>query len=270
MKKLFIVKIGGNIIDDEKQLCSFLKAFAEIKAKKILVHGGGKIATEMCIKSGMKPKMINGRRITDIETLKIIQMVYAGLVNKNIVAKLQSYKCNAIGMTGADANIVLAEKRPPTSLHNKVGGGTIDYGFVGYIKKVDSQKFYSLLDAEFVPVIAPLTHDGKGQMLNTNADTMASEIAIALAKKSHIVLIYCFEKPGVLRNIKNKNSVIEKISLQEYEQLLKEKIISAGMIPKLDNAFAAIKREVKTVVIGHAKDLKKIISNHKVGTKLII
>ena len=257
--KLYIIKIGGNVIDDEKQLPSFLNDFAAIKEKKILAHGGGKIATELSKKLGIEPKMIDGRRITDADTLRVVQMVYGGLINKNIVAQLQSKKCNAIGLTGADGNIILARKRPVKDM---------DYGFVGDVDVVGIRHVVSLLDAGFTPVIAPLTHDGKGQMLNTNADTMASAISVAMAKNHAVTLIYCFEKPGVLRNVDDEGSVIGKIKIKEYEKLKSEGIISKGMIPKLDNAFDAIKRGVKTVVICHAKDLKGATSNKKAGTRL--
>ena len=266
--KLYIIKIGGNIIDDEKQLSSFLNDFASIDEKKILVHGGGKIATELSKQLGIEAKMVDGRRITDVDTLKVVQMVYGGLINKNIVAQLQSKNSNAIGLTGADANIILAHKRAPLSLGRGVGGEVIDYGFVGDIEKVNSEKLSALLNSGFSPVIAPLTHDGKGQMLNTNADTMASAIAVAMAKQCDVTLIYCFEKAGVLRNIDDENSVIEKIDLKEYEKLKIEGVISKGMIPKLDNAFDAIKQGVKEVVICHAQNLKKVILKQKSGTYL--
>lgn len=260
MQKLFIIKIGGNIIDDEKQLSSFLNDFASLKENKILVHGGGKIATELSKQLGIEAKMVDGRRVTDADTLKVVQMVYGGLINKNIVAQLQSRNCNAIGLTGADANIILAKKRPIKDT---------DYGFVGDVEKINSENLFSLLNAGFTPVVAPLTHDGKGQILNTNADTMASSIAMAMSKHFSATLVYCFEKSGVLKNVDDENSVIEKIYLKEYEQLKKEGIISKGMIPKLDNAFDAIKQGVKKVVICHAKDLTKITDEKNSGTILL-
>ena len=259
MKKLFVIKIGGNVIDDGKQLSSFLNDFAKIKANKILIHGGGKIATEMSKQLGIEAKMVDGRRITDAETLKVVQIVYGGLINKNIVAQLQQRKCNAIGLTGADGNIILAAKRPVKE---------IDYGFVGDVKSVNAEKISSLLNSKLSPVIAPLTHDGKGQILNTNADTMASAIAVALAKKYDFTLIYCFEKSGVLRDVAEESSVIEKINSSDYKQYKLDGIISKGMIPKLDNAFEAINKKVKSVVICHAKDLKNVVSNKKSGTRL--
>jgi acetylglutamate kinase len=259
VKKLFVIKIGGNVIDDEKQLSSFLDDFAKIKERKILVHGGGKIATELSGKLGIKSKMIDGRRVTDAETLKVVQMVYGGLINKNIVAQLQARKCNAIGLTGADANAVLATKRE----------AEVDYGFVGDVKKINIEKISSLLHSGLMPVIAPLTHDGKGQMLNTNADTMAAAIAEAIAVRYSVTLVYCFEKSGVLRNVDDENSVIEKINPKGYAQLKREKVISKGMIPKLDNAFDAVKKKVKCVAICHANDLLKVISGKNAGTCLV-
>ena len=265
MKKLFVIKIGGNVIDDEKKLSSFLHDFAVIKEKKILVHGGGKIATEMSRQLGIESKMVDGRRITDTDTLKVVQMVYAGWINKNLVAELQMRKCNAIGLTGADGNCVLAVKRAPVSER----GMTLDYGFVGDAKKVDSKNISALLQSGFTPVIAPLTHDGRGQMLNTNADTMASAIAVSMAKTYDVTLIYCFEKSGVLKDIKDEDSVIEKINSKEYIRLKKEGVIFKGMIPKLDNAFNAIQKKVSRVSISNANDLRKVSAGKKAGTILL-
>ena len=264
---VYIIKIGGNIIDDEKQLSSFLNDFASISEQKILIHGGGKIATEMSKDLGIETKMVDGRRITDADTLKVVQMVYGGLINKNIVAHLQQRNCNAIGLTGADANIILAAKRAVLS---PAGGveGEVDYGFVGDITKVNSENFFALLNSGLSPVIAPLTHDGKGQILNTNADTMASAIAVAMAKTAEAHLIYCFEKSGVLKNVNDDNSVIEKMNASDYAKYKKGGMISKGMIPKLDNAFDAIKQGLRSVVIGHAKDLRKIIQKENAGTRL--
>jgi acetylglutamate kinase len=202
--------------------------------------------------------MIDGRRITDAQTLKIVQMVYAGLINKNIVAQLQARKNNSIGLTGADSNAVLATKRI----------AEIDYGFVGDVKKVNADKISLLLNSGLIPVIAPLTHDGRGQMLNTNADTIAAAVAATAASKYNTTLIYCFEKSGVLKNIEDKNSVIENINSKEYAQLKAEGIISKGMIPKLDNAFDAIKKKVNAVVLCHANDLLKVVSTKPAGTRL--
>lgn len=255
--KVYIVKIGSNVIDDEQQFFSFLNDFAAVKEFKILIHGGGKIATELSKQLGIEPRMVEGRRITDADALKVVQMVYAGLINKNIVAQLQSRNCNAIGLTGADANIILAKKRPVKS---------VDYGFVGDVEKVNAEKLLALLTAGFFPVIAPLTHDGKGQILNTNADTIAS--AVAAAMKFDTTLIYCFEKPGVLEDVSDDKSIIERMNISDYEKYKTEGIISKGMIPKLDNAFDAINQGVKSVVVCHAKDLKNVVENRKAGTTL--
>ena len=266
--KLYVIKIGGNIIDDEKQLSSFLNDFSSVSESKILVHGGGKIATELGKQLGIEPKMVDGRRITDADTLKVVQMVYGGLINKNIVAQLQSRNCNSIGLTGADANIILATKRAVLSPSGGGIGGGVDFGFVGDIAKVNAEKLSALLNSGFSPVIAPLTHDGKGQILNTNADTMASAIAVAMANTAEVHLVYCFEKSGVLKNVDDESSVIGKMNASDYEKYKSEGIISKGMIPKLDNAFDALKQGVRSVAICHAKDIKKIISNERAGTKL--
>lgn len=247
------------MINDEKQLPSFLNDFASVSESKILVHGGGKIATEMSKQLGIEPKMVDGRRITDEATLRVVQMVYGGLINKNIVAQLQSRNCNAIGLMGADGNIILAKKRPVKD---------IDYGFAGDVEKVNAEKISALLNSDFSPIIAPLTHDGKGQILNTNADTMASAISVAMTKSYEVKLIYCFEKSGVLKNVDDDNFVIEKMNSSDYEKYKADGIISKGMIPKLDNAFDAIKQGVNSVAICHAKDLKKVIANQKSGTRL--
>lgn len=260
MMKLFVIKIGGNVIDDEKHLSSFLNDFVSISENKLLVHGGGKIATEIGKQLGIEPKIIDGRRITDVDTLRAVQMVYGGLINKNIVVQLQKRNCNAIGLTGADGNSMLSRKRTVEK---------IDYGFVGDIEKVNEKIFFSLLNIGLSPVIAPLTHDGKGQLLNTNADTMASAISVAMTKSYEVNLIYCFEKSGVLKNVEDENSVIEKMNSTDYEKYKSEGMISKGMIPKLNNAFEAIKHGVQSVVICHAKDLKKIVENEKSGTRIV-
>lgn len=261
MEQLFIIKIGGNVIDDENNLSAFLKNFAAIQAKKILIHGGGKIATKIGNKLGIESKYIDGRRITDAETIDLVTMVYGGLINKKIVAKLQALNCNAIGLTGADANIIPATKRPVT----KEG---IDFGFVGDVEssplKVES--FELLLKAGFSLVLAPLTHDGKGQILNTNADTIASSIAVALSKLYDVRLIYCFEKKGVLENMNDENSAIPLITKQIYQQLKNENKIFDGILPKIDNAFAAIYSGVKEVLIGHADDLLQNVTEKTIGT----
>lgn len=258
--KLYVIKIGGNVIDDERQLSLFLDDLASVQGNKILVHGGGKIATDMSKQLGIEAKMVDGRRITDAETLKVVQMVYAGLINKNIVAQLQSRNCHSIGLTGADANLILAKKRPVKE---------VDYGFVGDIERVNAEGLTAFLRSDFSLVIAPLTHDGKGQILNTNADTMASAIAVAMAKTAEVNLVYCFEKSGVLKNVDDESSVIGQMDAKEYAQLKSQGIISKGMIPKLDNAFEAIQKGVRSVTICHARDLKKITINQNAGTRLI-
>ena len=259
MQKLFIIKIGGNIIDDNSVLQSFLQNFSVVQGKKILIHGGGKIASKIGEQLGIKANYVDGRRITDAATIDLVTMVYGGLINKKIVAKLQSLQCNAIGLTGADANIIPAVKRP-------VKG--IDYGFVGDIKSsqlaVGSWQLF--LNNDLVPVVAPLTHDGKGQMLNTNADTIASALAVALSKSYDVRLVYSFEKKGVLENIADDNSVINLITKDKYEQLVADKKLTDGILPKIDNAFAAIDNGVNEVLIGDANDLLQNCTENVKGT----
>jgi acetylglutamate kinase len=261
MQKLYIIKIGGNIIDDDAKLQSLLKDLAMIKEHKILVHGGGKVATEISKGLGIEAKMVEGRRITDAETLKIVTMVYGGLINKRIVALLNSLNNTSIGLSGADANIIQAKKRP-------VKNG-IDYGFVGDVEKVNSEAITHFISMGLTPVIAPLTHDGQGNMLNTNADTMASAIAVAMTEAFQVNLIYCFELKGVLEDFSNKESVIPEINTGKYQDLKTKGIIDKGMIPKMDNSFDAIRAGVESVRICHADDLINIINNkEKKGTKL--
>jgi acetylglutamate kinase len=242
MEKLSIIKIGGNIIEDEASLTAFLKLFSNLEGKKILVHGGGKLATAMATKLGIASKMINGRRITDAETLEVITMVFGGLVNKNIVAKLQALQVDAIGLTGADVNSIKSKKRPIRE---------IDYGFVGDVKEVASNSIDTLIQADFTPVFCAITHDGKGQLLNTNADTIASQIAVGMSKMYKTSVYYCFELNGVLKDFNDKKSVIKRINFETYQQLLKEGIITDGMIPKLDNCFDALNKGVHKVYIGN-------------------
>ena len=261
--KINIVKIGGNIIDDENKLNQFLQDFAQLPEQKVLIHGGGKIATEVAKKLGIEAQLVDGRRITDAEMLKVVTMVYGGLVNKNIVAKLQAYGCNALGLTGADANIIPAQKRPVK---------TIDYGFVGDItaEKIQVKNLRLFVENGLTPVIAPLTHDGNGNLLNTNADTIASTVAVALAKSFVTKLTYCFEKKGVLANIEDENSVIHQITKKTYQTLKQDGTIVQGMIPKLDNAFSAIDAGVKSVFICHADDVLQILAKkEKAGTELV-
>ncbi len=259
LPSLFVIKIGGNVIDDDIALQSFLKDFASINEKKILVHGGGKIATKIGEQSGIKSNYVNGRRITDAATIDLVTMVYGGLVNKKIVAKLQSMQCNAIGLTGADANIIPATKRPVEE---------IDFGFVGDVTPagIGVQNVQALLSNNFTLVFAPLTHDGNGQILNTNADTIASALAVALSKKYEIRLIYCFEKKGVLENVEDENSVITLITKGKYAQLVRDKKLFDGILPKIDNAFTAIDNGVKEVLIGDANDLLRNVTANTIGT----
>ena len=260
-EKLYVVKIGGNVIDNEAALDAFLDDFSKIDAKKILIHGGGKIATDISKGLGLEAQMIEGRRVTDIETLKVVTMVYGGLINKNIVAKLQALNCNAIGLTGADGNIVHSDKRP---LKNG-----IDYGYVADVKQVNAQPLTALVEVKFTPVMAPLSHDWQGHILNTNADTMASCLAVALAEKYDVRLIYCFELKGVLSDFENKDSVIANINPSTYGKLKEEGVISKGMIPKLDNCFEAINGGVSSVLICQATDLLPVVIGVVRGTLLI-
>jgi acetylglutamate kinase len=258
MQQLYVIKIGGNIIDDATALDSFIKKFAAIDSPKILIHGGGKLATEMATTMQIPQQMIEGRRITDAATLKVVTMVYSGFINKNIVAKLQSRSCNAIGLTGADANVILAKKRAVNE---------IDYGFVGDIvdEGINGNFLKILLENNTTPIIAPVTHNGEGQLLNTNADTIANEIAKAMSAHYQVQLIYCFDKKGVLENVADENSVIKLITKESIETLKANKIIHEGMIPKIDNALQAVNAGIWKVTLGHALDLNEII-NGNAGT----
>jgi acetylglutamate kinase len=256
MESLYVIKIGGNIIDDDALLSVFLKKFALIKSKKILVHGGGKLATRLAEKLGIPQQLMDGRRITDAETLKIVTMVYAGFINKNIVAELQSLQCNAIGLCGADGNSILAHKRIREN---------IDYGFAGDIDQVNTGWIAHLLENDLSPVMSSITHDGKNQLLNTNADTIAQEIAKALSLLYSVNLIFGFEKSGVLLDIEDENSVIPVLQPEYFRELKDSKKIFAGMIPKLDNAFAAISQGVKQVIIGRGEELEQLVTG-KAGT----
>ena len=260
MDKLIVIKIGGNIVDDEAKLSSFLQSFAAIEGRKILIHGGGKVATKIGESLGIESKYVDGRRITDAATIDLVTMVYAGLINKKVIAQLQALSCNAIGVTGADGNLIPANKRPVKE---------IDYGFVGDVKsdKINAKSWSSLLDHGFIPVVAPITHDGNGQLLNTNADTIAQEVAKAMSSLYEVSLIYSFEKAGVLLDANDDATVISNIDPSSYEQLKAEGKIFAGMIPKLDNAFAALNSGVKKVVIGKAEQLKDLI-NGESGTSI--
>ena len=246
--KLSVVKIGGNVIEDEKALAVFLTAFAKLDGLKILVHGGGKLATQLATKLGVESKMIDGRRITDAETVDIITMVYGGLANKKIVAQLQAKNINAIGLSGADADSIQAHKRPVKE---------IDYGFVGDIDGVNSELISNLLSINLTPIFCALSHDGAGQLLNTNADTIASEIAIGMASTYETTLYYCFEKKGVLMDITDDNSVVKNINTTTYKELLSAGVIADGMLPKLHNCFHALNHTVKKVCLGDVTMLDK-------------
>ncbi|MEO0571417.1 MAG: acetylglutamate kinase [Bacteroidota bacterium] len=241
-KKLSIVKIGGNLIEDKMELQKFLQLFSMVQGHKILVHGGGKKASELLLKLGIEPKLINGRRITDQKTLDIVTMIYAGLVNKNVVAQLQALGTNTIGMSGADANSIQAHKRPIKD---------IDYGFAGDIDGIDAQKLTEILNIGLTPVFCALTHNQKGQLLNTNADTIASALAVGLSPLFKTTLNYCFELKGVLRDINDKGSIIQKIDSKSYDKLLEEGSIAEGMLPKMHNCFEALKNGVSEVRIGN-------------------
>lgn len=240
--KLSIVKIGGNVIEDEVALGKFLDLFASLDGLKILVHGGGKLATQLASKLGIESKMVRGRRITDAETLKVITMAYAGLTNKNIVAQLQARSCNALGLSGADGDTIQAHKRPVVS---------IDYGFAGDVDGVNTMLIAKLLETGLAPVFCAMTHDGNGQLLNTNADTIAAELAIGLSDVFETTLYYCFEKKGVLKNVEDDNSVVEHLNSATYRQLLADGAIADGMLPKLENCFRALNKNVGKVCIGH-------------------
>ena len=238
--KLTVIKVGGKIVEEENSLQKLLNDFAAIEGPKVLVHGGGRSATKIATQLGIESKMVNGRRITDAEMLRVVTMVYGGLVNKNIVAGLQARGINAIGLTGADMNVILSDIRPVKD---------IDYGFVGDVKQVDGERLAALIQSGIIPVMAPLTHDGKGNILNTNADTIAGETAKGLAPYFDVTLIYCFEKKGVLRDETDDNSLIADINLKQFAELVEQGVIQGGMIPKLENAFQAIDAGVKEVII---------------------
>lgn len=240
---LTIIKVGGKIVEESGTLQQLLADFSAIKGYKLLVHGGGRSATTLSAQLGIESRMVNGRRITDAETLKVVTMVYGGLVNKNIVAGLQAKGVNALGLTGADMDVIRSVKRPVKE---------VDYGFVGDVEKVNGEFLAELIRKGIVPVMAPLTHDGMGHILNTNADTIAGETAKALAQQFDVTLVYCFEKKGVLRDEKDDDSVIPEISRADFDRYVKEGVIQGGMIPKLENAFDALQAGVAKVVITQA------------------
>ncbi|MEE1260446.1 MAG: acetylglutamate kinase [Paludibacteraceae bacterium] len=246
MEKLTLIKVGGKIVEEASTLKSLLEQFSKIPGNKVLVHGGGRSATQVATQLGIETKMVEGRRITDEAMLKVVTMVYAGLVNKNIVAQLQANGINSLGLTGADINYMRSDKRKPNP---------IDYGFVGDVREVNTDILADLIARGIVPVLSPITHDGKGNLLNTNADTIAQEAAVALAKRFDVSLIYCFEKDGVLKDENDDSSVIPLITKTDFEAYKADGTISGGMIPKLDNAFTAISKGVKEVVITSANHI---------------
>ncbi|MBR7004313.1 MAG: acetylglutamate kinase [Bacteroidales bacterium] len=243
---LNIIKVGGAIVEDEESLKGLLMSFSGLRGKKILVHGGGKIATEIAARLGIETQMIDGRRITSAEMLKVVTMVYGGLVNKDIVARLQALGENAIGLTGADMNLIMSVKRPVD---------LVNFGYVGDVKYVNTRSLKSILEAGAVPVLAPLTHDKEGTMLNTNADTIASSVARALAGEYSVTLTFCSSTPGVLRNLDDPTTLVKTISKADFDSMVSDGIISEGMIPKLQNAFEAINDGVSKVVITSPSDL---------------
>ncbi len=259
MDSLQVIKIGGNVIDDAVKLDAFLNRFAKLKGAKILIHGGGKLATSLAQDLNIEQQIIDGRRITDAETLKITAMVYAGLVNKTIVAKLQSKSCNAIGLSGVDGNSILSKKRAHAS---------IDYGWVGDVESINAVFLQDLMDKGIVPVISPITHDGKGNLLNTNADTIATEVAMALSENNEVNLRFCFEKLGVLTNPELDGSWLRDLDKEEYESLKDQQIISKGMLPKLENAFRAKESKIARVEICHA-DYANEQGESFIGTQII-
>lgn len=252
-EKITIIKVGGKIVEEQDSLAALLDRFSAIEGNKVLIHGGGRSATRMAERLGIESRMVNGRRITDNDTLQVVTMVYGGLVNKTIVAQLQARGVNALGLTGADCNIIKAHKRPV---------GEVDYGFVGDVDKADGLMLSRLIEQGIVPIVAPLTHDGNGNLLNTNADTMAAETAKALSAHYDTRLIYCFEFPGVMRDPDDADSLIPTITRESYRTLLADGIVSGGMVPKIDNAFNAIDNGVGEVIITRADAIDGIQGTH--------
>lgn len=257
MDKITVVKVGGKILEEESTLLALLHDFSLIPGLKLLVHGGGRSATKMAARLGVETTMIDGRRITDDAMLDIVTMVYAGLVNKQVVARLQADGINALGVTGADMNLIRSHKRPV---------GKVDYGWVGDVDYADSESLKHLVDMGVVPVVAPLTHDGMGHLLNTNADSMAGAVASALARHFEVTLVYCFEKEGVLADENDDSSVIPEIDSIRYSQLKADGIVSGGMLPKLDNSFATLHNGVSQVIITKADNLSDLSK----GTRIVL
>ena len=252
-EKITVIKVGGKIVEEQESLNNLLDRFAAIGGNKVLIHGGGRSATRIAAQLGIESQMVDGRRITDVETLKVVTMVYGGLVNKNIVACLQARGINALGLTGADCNIIKAHKRPVDK---------VDWGFVGDVERADGNMLSKLIAQGITPIMAPLTHDGAGNMLNTNADTIAAETAKALAPYFDVTLTYCFEYPGVMRNPDDESSIIPLIDSNSYKQLIADGTVSGGMIPKIDNAFNALQGGVSKVIITRADAIDGTSGTH--------
>ena len=252
-ENITVIKVGGKIVEEQESLNNLLDRFAAIKGNKVLIHGGGRSATRIAAQLGIESQMVDGRRITDVETLKVVTMVYGGLVNKNIVACLQARGINALGLTGADCNIIKAHKRPVDN---------VDWGFVGDVERADGNMLSKLIAQGITPIMAPLTHDGAGNMLNTNADTIAAETAKALAPYFDVTLTYCFEYPGVMRNPDDESSIIPLIDSNSYKQLIADGTVSGGMIPKIDNAFNALQGGVSKVIITRADAIDGTSGTH--------
>ena len=259
LNPLYIIKIGGEVIDSDIDLPIFLRQFSEIKERKILIHGGGKLATTLAKQLNIPQTLIEGRRITDEKSLEIVTMVYAGLINKKLVAQLQALATNAFGLSGTDGNLIECKKREI---------GSIDYGFVGDIVSLNTNLLIQFIEQDITPVICPITHNKKGQLFNTNADSITNYIAAALLNYYNIHLIYCFDKKGVLLDLKNENSLIKQMDFTNYQNLKIQSIIHSGMIPKLDNAFEAKKKGIQKVYLGKAIDLSNLINN-STGTEII-
>lgn len=255
--KLTVVKIGGNVIDSTTRLDGFLDDFARLEGAKMLVHGGGKVATELASRLGVATEMIDGRRVTSSEMLDVAVMVYAGLINKKIVAGLQARGCNAVGLSGADGMAVKAHKRPAT---------TVDYGFVGDVYDVNASLLTALLEAGMVPVFCAISCDSSGQLLNTNADTIAAAVTSAAASIAPATLVYCFEKPGVLRDVSDENSVIKTITPEDFDKYRAEGVIARGMLPKIENSLRSVRNGVEKVIIKSSADLL----NENTGTVICL
>ena len=262
-QKLYVIKIGGSLIDHEENLINFLEQFASIKALKILVHGGGKLASDLAEKLNIPQQMTDGRRITDQDTLDIVTMVYAGKINKNIVAKLQNSDCNAIGLSGADGNLIKSEKRSVKE---------IDYGFVGDVdsKSVNVDLLQKFLELQLVPVFSAITHNQKGDLLNTNADSVASVLAQALSQIYEVELLYCFDKDGILENLENSDSLVKTLNYKKYDKLIFDHKLKRGILPKLKNAFVAKEKRVSKVFLINEARLQNQIKHQNEGTEIKI